>query len=352
MIGIGPKPAQRLLIGAERCPRLVASTAALCLALMLTGCASPQEAEPPPPSAILGGIEPPPGFDPYLTPQQRAEQALAARQVPIGPEYAGDPAGQPESAPPPLAGLPEPPPAAVTQQAIAQAEASNKWSIVLVAFRGEQAEAAAVQGLQRVEAAGVRGAYLERRGQSIALAVGRFDAADDPAALQTLAQLQAMEIEGGRPFAGAVLAPPSPDLLKGSVPEYDLRTVKQRFGDDALYTLQVAVYGRADREMPEPAELAEYRQAAERAVYELRREGEQAFYYHAPVRSMVTIGVLGPEDHDPMVPGIESQRLRELRLRHPHNLLNGQGIRQRVPGRPANDPDAWQLQPSALVGVP
>jgi hypothetical protein len=184
------------------------------------------------------------------------------------------------------------------------------------------------------------------------LAFGRFDSPDEPAAREALDALRAIEIEGERPFAGAVLAPPSPDLLTGSLPQFDLRTVKEKFGPDALYTLQIGVYGRADRTPPESAELAEYRRTAERAVYDLRRQGEEAYYYHAPNRSMVTIGVFGPDDHDPRTPGLESNRLSDTRLRHPHNTLNGQGIRERIPNRPADDPTGWKLQPSALVGVP
>lgn len=318
-------------------------------AFALVGCATP-EPEPLAPSAFLGGIEPPPDFDPYLTREQRAEQRIAARQVPVGPQ-----SPQPDGPSGSGQGQITPPPseqAAPTAAAIAQAEASTKWSIVIAAFRGEQAEAQAQQALATVEQAGIRGAYLERRGQAIALAYGRYNEVNDPLGKQALVALQAIEIDGQRPFARAVLAPPSPELLQGSIPEYSLRTVKQQFGPDALYTLQIGIYGRSDRTPPEAAELAQYRQAAERAVYDLRREGEQAFYYHAPTRSMVTIGVYGPEDHDPMAPGLESETLSSARLRHPNNLLNGQGIRERVQGKPENDPDAWRLQPSSLVGVP
>ncbi len=341
LVGIGPGRAQGLLIGLS---------AFLVSALGLLGCASP-EPQPLPPSAFLGGIEPPPDFDPYLTREQQAERTVAARQVPVGPEYdqlggPGLPGGSGEISPPPSEQ------AAPTRVAIAQAEASTKWSIVIAAFRGEQAEAQAQQALAMVEQAGINGAYLERRGQAIALAYGRYNEANDPLGKQALASLQAIEIDGERPFARAVLAPPSPELLKGSIPEYSLRTVKQRFGPDAIYTLQIGLYGRSDRTPPEPAELAEYRQAAERAVYDLRREGEQAFYYHAPTRSTITIGVFGPDDHDPMAPGLESEELSSARLRHPNNLLNGQGIRERVQGKPENDPGAWRIQPSSLVGVP
>ncbi len=349
LIGIGQFNAQALLIAGFS-------------VLVLGGCASKKSAPPPPPSAYLGGIEPPPGFDPYLTAEQRLDRTLTSSQLPSdfaggveGPSpLAGEVAsGEPTDLQPPLSLTP--PPDSGTQpsaSAIAQAQASTQWSIVIAGFRGPQAEAQATQALAKTREAGIDGAYLERRGEVTALAFGRYDAANDPVGLAALDSLRAIQIDGARPFARAMLAPPSPDMLTGSIPEYDLRTVKKRFGVDAIYTLQIGLYGRSERVQPEAAELAEYRQLAERAVYELRRGGEQAFYYHAPSRSMVTIGVFGPDDYDPLTTGLESDTLRGARLRHPYNLLNGQGIRERVKGKPENDPDAWRLQPSSLVGIP
>ena len=324
--------------------------------VLLYGCAQTPDA-PLPPSAFLGGIEPPEGFDPYLTPAQRLAQGGGVasgfgKSSLSSDSRAGETADGSASSVAAIETAAALLDAPATQAAIEQAAASTKWSIVIVAFRGAMADAAGLAALNKVEAAGVSGAYLERRGESVALAYGRFDSPDEPAARESLDALRAIEIEGERPFAGAVLAPPSPDLLTGSLPQFDLRTVKEKFGPDALYTLQIGVYGRADRTPPESAELAEYRRTAERAVYDLRRQGEEAYYYHAPMRSMVTIGVFGPDDHDPKTPGLESKRLGDTRLRHPHNTLNGQGIRERIPNRPANDPTGWKLQPSALVGVP
>jgi hypothetical protein len=191
---------------------------------------------------------------------------------------------------------------------------------------------------------------MEQHGKSWVVAYGRYQDAADPAAVADLQRIKAIVINNQRPFAGAVLAPP--ENIPGSQPEFDLRQVRARMGEWALYSLQVAVYSREDLGRPSPKELAEYRKAAEQAVVQLRREGDPAYYYHGTTSSMVTIGVFGADDFDPTVPGVESPLLAKLRRKYPHNLLNGKAMRERIPGLPPNHPDPYRLQPSRLVAVP
>lgn len=231
--------------------------------------------------------------------------------------------------------------------------ATNGWSIVIVAFRGPTQDADALAGLSRVRTVGnLPAAYLEKRGETTVIALGRYSGPNDPRAQADLDRVRALQVEGQRPFAAAVLAPPPGAAAPGAYPEFDLRNVRRLQGDWALYTLQVGVYSRETGGPPSPEELAEFRKAAEAAVVQLRHEGHQAFYYHGPNRSMVTVGLFGKDDFDPQVPGVSSAALRQMREAFPHNLLNGRGIRERLPGRPGNDPDAWRLQASTLVAVP
>src|SRR5262249_24035027 len=108
-----------------------------------------------------------------------------------------------------------------------------------------------------------------------------------------------------------------------------------------------AVYGRRDLPNPTQADLTEARKAAEQAAARFRQEGEQAFYYHGPRMSMVTIGAFNIEDFDPQTPSYQSTRLLEVRKRHPYNLYNGAGIKviNKANGRS-------ELQPSSLVEIP
>ena len=81
------------------------------------------------------------------------------------------------------------------------------------------------------------------------------------------------------------------------MPDFDLATVKARRGTKKpLYTLQIAVYGRPDNTDATKEDLAQFRKSAEEAVVQLRREGEQAYYYHGPNRSMVTVGIFSEDD--------------------------------------------------------
>jgi len=221
------------------------------------------------------------------------------------------------------------------------------WSIVLAAYRGDDRDRRATLDLATVHAdAGLRDAYVEDRGDASVIAYGRYDSPDERRALADLERLRTLEVDGATPFAGAMLSPPSTANL-GSTPEYDLRNVKERLGDWVIYTLQVGVYGVLGRR-PTAQELAEFREAAEEAVLQLRREGEQAFYYHGPTKSMVLIGAWGDRDFEPstnpmLPPRYEAPAIRRARREFPYNLLNGQAIRDNRTGK---------LQPSQLVGVP
>ncbi|MFG0260765.1 MAG: hypothetical protein ACF8LK_10500 [Phycisphaerales bacterium JB041] len=238
------------------------------------------------------------------------------------------------------------------------------WSIVLVAFTeiepkpGERplsaAERAEIGLAKVVNEAGLTGAFVEKRDKATVVAYGRYDGPDDPRAIADLERLRTLRVAGQTPFAAALLSPPDPSLLTGSLPELDLRNAKRLFGEDnALYTLQIGIYGRGDRSPATAAEIREFRKAAEQAAVLLRRDGELAFYYHAPERSMVTVGVFGQDDYDPRNrQGIESFELIQTRERHALNLLNGQGIRERIPGTKGEGASAFRLQPSKLVAVP
>jgi hypothetical protein len=229
------------------------------------------------------------------------------------------------------------------------------WSIVIAAYTGDtQTETASLWLIKARTEGGLPAAYIEKRDRATVIAYGKYVTADDPQAKADLEMIRSLKTDGAPRFASVLLTPPSPKHLAGSLPELDLRNAKKMFGKDkALYTLQVAIYGRPDRSIATKEEIAESRKAAEAAAVILRRDGELAFYYHAPERSMVTVGVFGQDDYDPLhQPGIEGYGLIRAREQHPLNLANGQGIRERIPGAQGNGANAYRLQPSMLVGVP
>ncbi len=226
-------------------------------------------------------------------------------------------------------------------------KADTGWSVLIGIFRGEKHEKQAQQALSEFRTRGMLPeAYLQKRGEATCILVGQFTGPDDPNAQAELKRVQSIQIENVAPYVGSYLVPPHRADLKGSIPEYNLRQARLLYGNKAVQTLQVGVYGREDLDRPTEKDLEECRKAAEKAVVILRQEGEQAFYYHGPRRSMVCVGVFDLTDFDPQVPNYKSSRLRETQKRFPHNLYNGQQIRIKKRGQPA------QIQPSNLVAIP
>ncbi len=223
------------------------------------------------------------------------------------------------------------------------------WTIAVAVFRGETQQDDAGKALARVRnEGGLPEAYLQRRGPSTLIAYGKYAGPSDSRAQSDLTRIQQMQVGGTAAFTGAYLCPPYQGQIASQLREYDLRRAKATYGAQALYTLQIGWYGREDMPRTTEADLKESRKAAEEAAERLRREGELAFFFHGPNRSMVTVGVFDSSDFDPVKqPGLESARLKDARRRHPLNLYNGAGYSYKSPGmREA------KLLPSGLVAIP
>lgn len=225
------------------------------------------------------------------------------------------------------------------------------WSIVLALVSGEGHEQRAARLLRDIRGKGkVPGAYIEQRSGSSVVLYGRYESSQDEQAADDLEMLKSIEVDGQRPYALVFLRPPVSEFeaLKriGSMPEYSLLTAKRIHGDSAKYTLQIGMYGREDLVEPGEEDLKEVREKAEDAVRILRADGEEAYYIHGLYRSTVTVGLFDDSDFDPTRPGRESRELLEAKERHPLNLYNGAGIKERGPtGRE-------RMQKSRLVRVP
>lgn len=226
-------------------------------------------------------------------------------------------------------------------------DAGSGWMVALGVFRGEERDSASRVMLRRVQTeGGLPNAYVVKRNEAVVVGVGSFAGADDPGAEEELKRVQELVIGGMKPYARAFLAPPAAGEMQGQMPQYNLVRANEMFGEKAVQTVQVGVYGRDDLRQPKEEDLKEVRRAAEQAAYRLRQEGEQAFYYHGATRSMVTIGVFDVSDFDPQVPNFKSEALRGVQKRFPYNLYNGAAIKERRKGAPE------RLQPSSLVAIP
>jgi len=220
---------------------------------------------------------------------------------------------------------------------------------MVAAYDGPDQAIAARQSQSVLQSLGFGDAFTEVRGKATIVGVGRYPEPGDPRAQDDLAKLRGFTVEGQRPYARAMMVPPERGVGE-AISELDLRSARAKYGAKAVFTLQVGVYARPDTSEPTEADLAQFRKAAEQAAARLRRDGEEAFYYHGPFRSMVTVGIFDYSDSDRGAGKPESARLLETRRRHPHNLLNGAPYRAKRSGTSAGKGDDYVR--SDLVEIP
>lgn len=224
------------------------------------------------------------------------------------------------------------------------------WTIVL-ANAGMSGMERAREMLRIIqEDAGLVDAYIDERPSGLVIAYGDYLDKSDPKAIKDLERIRKMDLMGVKLFESALITPPTSASLRGSNASFDLRTARERFGKKAVYTLQIGVYGRSDYQIPSAKDLADFRKAAEDAVRKLREQGDMAFYYHAPARSMVTVGVFGERDFiSTTLPPTQSPALLAVRKKFPNNLLNGQGINETIRSESGV---VTRMQSSQLVAIP
>ncbi|MBL4591147.1 MAG: hypothetical protein JKY96_04230, partial [Phycisphaerales bacterium] len=145
-------------------------------------------------------------------------------------------------------------------------DAAGEWSIVLSRVASGRIEHAKMLLDTIQNQGGLPQAYIDERTTGLVIAYGHYSGADDSRAKSELERIRGIILNEGTPFSGAYIAPPSGSALQGSNPDFDLRNVKRRLGEDAVYTLQIGLYGSDDMNDPSAAELSEYRRAAEHAV--------------------------------------------------------------------------------------
>ncbi|MDX1682597.1 MAG: hypothetical protein R3336_05720, partial [Phycisphaeraceae bacterium] len=159
--------------------------------------------------------------------------------------------------------------------------------------------------------------WLKEDGPIIGVYRGRYGDPSFPQARQDLRQTRLVMVDGERPFSQVRLVPITSET-PGITGSMDLR---QHGG---LYSLQIAFF---DHQYG-PG----YQKAAEAYARKLREEdGVEAFYYHGPHRSLVTVGIF--DDHDFAREGavhVYGARIRELQDKYPHNLANGHTLIERM----------------------
>jgi hypothetical protein len=215
------------------------------------------------------------------------------------------------------------------------------WAIALASYDRAGHERAAKQQSQRFSRqTGMTGFWAHTERARSTVYFGRYESADSHEAQQDLSRLRA--VAGRRGFAPMTMAL-APVLVGGGggASPFDLRQVATN--PEAIYTLQVAVY--------DEVQGPDFRRVAERHAAELRQQGHEAYFYHGPRQSLVTVGVfyhgaIHVIQDGPRRGQSEYHRyIREqLQGEFPHMLVNGQKQPLDATGR--------KLAPTILVRVP
>lgn len=241
--------------------------------------------------------------------------------------------------------------APIDEDSEAPSTLNSKWTIMLLHLKGSAQDPAINAVLRSVKANGVPEAFVETRGDTALIVVGKYDSPASSDAQAMLKRVKEIVIDGQRPYMAAHMLPPPAQSLKGSIPEWDLRNAKANYGKQAEYTLQINIYtnpsGRASA-----SELKEFQKAAEAAVRTLRKENAEAFYYHDQAGSTVTVGLFSQDELDSgfsLKPGA-GRGVRELQKKFPYALVNGAGVKDKsvdAQGKPVES-----MRPSFIVRVP
>ena len=214
----------------------------------------------------------------------------------------------------------------------------ERWAIALGRFEGPGHPQQAKQAARQLSgAAGFADVWVDDEGDQSMVYHGRYGDRGAQQAQRDLRRWRSLQQRGMVP-AEVVMLVPLIDRAEGANPDHNLRNVK-RNEEDAEYTLQIGFYdSRFD---------GEFRKAAEEAAAKLREEGQRAFYYHGPNRSMVTVGVFKSNAVWVGADGLPrfNDQIKRLQKEFPHNFGNGRTLEVTRNGKS-------HKQPSFPVRIP
>lgn len=212
------------------------------------------------------------------------------------------------------------------------------WAIRVAEFTGNNRGEQATALVEKLRSESTLGRFwIEELSGRATVYQGQYPNARSPDAAETLAEIQQLKV-AGRSFERAAIVEINPRGRRVADP-HDL---SQFFG---FYSLQVGFYDEA---------AGDRYAAAEQAVRALREEGHDAYYYHGPNVSLVTVGLFTYDEAFVTTDSRLAARstvdvygppVRELQKQFPHNLGNGRTLVQKVKDKKIGD------QPSLLVRV-
>jgi hypothetical protein len=200
------------------------------------------------------------------------------------------------------------------QRGAARTEAPT-LTIVLLEYKGPQAVDSGRRLAAELAGQGLEDVFIIKGHEYAAVCVGHFGSWKDPEADRTLQRVRRIrDAQGQYPFAGVMLMPVPEPLPENPWP------VEEAGGQ---YTLIVASWQN-------PGRMARAQDYARR----LREAGYEAYVYHGPSKSTVSIGAFGPEIFDdpskvgrPNVrPKVVDPKVKRLREAFPTLILEGEPV--------------------------
>ena len=157
--------------------------------------------------------------------------------------------------------------------------AQRDLTILLVEYEGPEARPSADRLADELADQNLPDVFVVEGSDYAAVCVGRYGTWNDPKAREMLGQVRRIrDARGQYPFQGVMLVP---------VPEPAPKTAWALQEAPGVYSLYVAGWESPGR-----------KENAQAYAAKLRKEGWEAYVYHGPHLSMVTIGAFGPELFD------------------------------------------------------
>ena len=212
------------------------------------------------------------------------------------------------------------------------------WAILIAGFEGDDRNKQARRLIRDLETqAHLPDLWMEDGPNQAQVYRGRYESPDASTAPSDLRQTRMVRLDGELAFSSARLVPlgafsPHSPGTFGHTDDLDLHRYM------GMYSLQIGYYDEQGGK--------DFRNATEQAAKTLRKDGEEAYYYHGPNRSMVTIGLFTDADFaQEGVQRVYGPRMKSLQEKYPYNLGNGRTVIEKVNGNVIGE------QPSFLVRV-
>jgi hypothetical protein len=160
-------------------------------------------------------------------------------------------------------------------------KAAQPLTVLLLEYQGPEATASGQRLAKELTAQGLKDVFIVEGPEVTSVCCGRFNSWKDTAADTRLQQVRLIRDKDGQyPFANVLLVPVPETAPKN---EFPIQSAK------GVFTLHVGTWG-----LESQGRIA----AAQVYAKALRAKGYEAYVYHGPRFSMVTIGGFGPEVFD------------------------------------------------------